>query len=67
MEDFEINIISSDEVINKCVNKKTFTYSGELSNWRYYWNDDIEKWFDNTGLKKLNEELGYEGGEITGI
>lgn len=60
MEDFEIKNMTSDEIINKCVNKKTFTHSGELSDWRNYWNDDIEEWFVDTGLKKLNEELEYE-------
>lgn len=59
LEDFEVFNVPSDNIIDTCIGKQTFTYSGEISDWRNYWNNDIEQWFIDTGLKKLNTLLGY--------
>jgi len=53
LEDFNITNIQSDEIINKCINKKNFT------DWKTCWSDEIEKWFDKIGLLNLNRLLGY--------
>lgn len=60
MNDMECKYFSSDEIINKCVCKHTFTYSGTLSKWNDYWSDDVESWFNKSGLKKCNTDIGYE-------
>lgn len=59
IEDFENTRLQMDDVINSCVCKKTFTFSGEISELDKYWNDNIEKWFIDTEFQKMNKELGY--------
>lgn len=59
-EDFEIKGITMDEIINSSIGVPTFTYTKEPSSWKKYWNDNIETWYAESGLKKMNEILGYE-------
>jgi hypothetical protein len=59
MEDFEIAHLKMDDVIDKCVNKSTFSFSGNVTKISDYWNDNIEMWFDKIGFKKINQQLGY--------
>lgn len=67
IEDFEITYLTMDDIINKCINKNTFSFSGKISEVEKYWNDDVEKWFEIVGFKKLNLDLGYETSEINPI
>jgi hypothetical protein len=60
IEDCEGKHVTIDEVIDTNLHKKTFTYTGDLSNWTNYWNDTIEDWFVETGFAKYNKILGYE-------
>ena len=60
IDDFELTNIKMDNIIDKCINKKTFSYSGEISRWQDYWSDEIEKWFAKIGLKTLNVAIGYK-------
>lgn len=59
-EDFEISGISMDDIVQKSIGIKTFSYSGENSEWQKYWNDSVEKWYNETGLKAYNIILGYD-------
>lgn len=60
IEDCDVKHVSIDEVIDSNLYKKTFTYSGELSNWRNYWNNKIEEWYEETKFSKYNKILGYD-------
>jgi hypothetical protein len=60
IEDCDTKHIEMDEVINTNLYKNTFSYTGELSNWTKYWNDDVENWFEDVGFLKYNKILGYE-------
>lgn len=59
-EDFEIEHLKIDSTIDKCINKGTFSFSGKITNISEYWNDDVEKWFDKVGFKRINQQLGYD-------
>jgi len=38
-----------------------YTYSGSLSQWEAFWNDEVEEFFIKSGLYDVNKTLGYEG------
>lgn len=40
--------------------KDTPTYSGKRSDWKVLWNDDVERYFVESGMYELNKKLGYE-------
>lgn len=49
------NIVNDTKsIIDKCLQ------GTEIINWTEYWNDDIEKWFADTGILQLNRSFGYE-------
>ncbi|MGR5177854.1 sulfotransferase domain-containing protein [Vibrio mediterranei] len=48
-----------ENVVSSNINKNTSTYSGKRTRYQEYWNDAIECYFEESGLKKLNERLGY--------
>lgn len=64
-EDFEVKGMTMDEIINSSVNVPTFTYTKEPSCWKKYWNDNIERWYIDSGIKKMNIALGYDNDEQT--
>jgi len=35
------------------------TFSGNRSNWQQFWNEDVESFFNTSGLAQLNHRLGY--------
>jgi hypothetical protein len=39
--------------------RETPTFSGKASNWRDFWNHEIEDYFVSSGLAELNQKLGY--------
>ncbi|KVZ88170.1 sulfotransferase domain-containing protein [Burkholderia ubonensis] len=43
---------------NQC-GRRNPTFSGKASDWRSVWNDDLERFFNATGLAALNHALGY--------
>jgi hypothetical protein len=47
-------------LLTKVIGHETMTYSGQRSDWRRSWNEDVERTFADTGLKELNRQLGYE-------
>lgn len=42
------------------VDKPNPTFSGVRSNWRDIWSDELEVYFEESGLKGVNAGLGYE-------
>ena len=40
--------------------QETPTYSGKRSDWKELWNDDVERYFLESGMYELNQRLGYE-------
>ena len=54
MEDFGMRREMYYEVISK------IEENNNVPNWVEYWNDDIERWFAQSGLYELNKRLGYE-------
>lgn len=68
-EDFEISNetpnMQMDDIIQKSIGIKTFSYSGENSEWQKYWSERVEKWYCDTGLKAFNELLGY--GDVANV
>ena len=53
----------ADEFCHQCtasVGQKTSTYSGEPKTGADIWNPDIERFFVDFGLARINEALGYE-------
>jgi len=59
LEDVELPHLQMDDIIKKSINVKTFSYSGDNSNWISYWSEKIERWYQDSGLKQMNETLGY--------
>lgn len=59
IEAFDVKKMETDEVINNCINTKTFTYSGMQSDIKRYWNEKFEEWFKSTGADEINRKLGY--------
>lgn len=58
-ESYDYGNIGLDNIIKKSIGVKTFSFSGENSNWVKYWSPLVEKWYEDTGLKCMNEKLGY--------
>jgi hypothetical protein len=56
IEDHKVNSITIEQILNECINKQ----EQNKIKWEEYWNENIEKWFKNTGLYELNKKLGYE-------
>src|SRR5262249_49727345 len=46
-------------LLAKHIGQETLTFSGQRSNWRRYWNDDVEQLFIRTGIRDVNRQLGY--------
>lgn len=46
--------------LKKALFTKTSTFSGKISNFEELWDDEVEEFFEISGLKKLNQLLGYE-------
>jgi len=46
--------------LESVLDRATPTFSGRRSNWRDFWDDRAEKFFEKSGLRELNAKLGYE-------
>ncbi|MFA1562772.1 sulfotransferase domain-containing protein [Aliivibrio fischeri] len=53
------NIETLHYAIKNNINKNNSTFSGNRSNYLDFWNDNIEEYFETSGLKALNLKLGY--------
>lgn len=59
IEDFRVRYVTPQELIHKCINVPTFSFSGCVSDYQKYWNTKVDKWFNDVGFTKLNNILGY--------
>lgn len=57
MEDLDIDGITIDHIIQKCIGVPTFSYSGKTCEYTAYWNYKIDTWFQQTGMNKINEKI----------
>lgn len=58
--ELEKNNIDFGKIILETVGVPTKTWTGNRSNWKDYWNNEVQQVYEQINAKEINDILGYE-------